>query len=280
MVNLMKRRWAMGRYLITMILACLFLIPSYVTGADAEPEVPRLFGTFSPKNGAWSEYAIFDKSSGKRTVMRMSIVGVEEDSYWYEVENREGGGRNIVKMLVKGDPNDPENIQRLIMKSGVNPAQEMPRDFVLMGRKMSSHMFEQRSGIPSSSSAKLKNVKTGEGSATVPAGTFDVSLHQIVDTTGKLYARYKFSENVHPFGIVASDAESSTMVLVGHGTGARSMINEEPGMMTQPPGMPEGMPRGMPPGMLPQAGQGPPPGQGPPNPIQQIPGMGRGYEPQ
>jgi hypothetical protein len=265
----------MGRYLTMVILTICFFIPSILSAAEAEEQrdIPRLFGTFSPKSGVWSEYAIFDKSTGKRSVMRMSIVGIEADTYWYEVENREGEGSNLVKMLVKGDPNDPENILRLIMKSGANPAQEMPRDFVLMGRRMASHMFEQRSGIPTSPTLNLKNIKTGVGSATVPAGTFDVSLHQIVDTAGKVYAEYKFSEDVHPFGVVTSDAESSTMVLAGHGTGAKSLITEEPTMMTQPPGMPEGMPRGMPPGM------GSLPGQGPRNPIQQIPGMGRGYEP-
>ena len=264
----------MGRYLTMVILTFCFFIPSIVTAAEAEEqrEIPRLFGTFSPKPGAWSEYAIFDKSTGMRSVMRMSIVGIEADAYWYEVENREGEGSNVVKMLVKGDPNDPENILRLIMKSGANPAQEMPRDFVLMGRRMASHMFEQRSGIPASPRLNLQNIKTGVGSATVPAGTFDVSLHQIVDTAGKVYADYKFSGDVHPFGVVTSDAESSTMVLVGYGIGAKSIITEEPTMMTQPPGMPEGMPRGLPPGM------GPLPGQGPRGAIQQIPGMGRGYE--
>ena len=265
----------MGRYLILVILASLFFPPSFLTAAGIEEQraVPRLFGTFSPKTGGWSEYAIYDKSTGKRTVMRMSIVGIEADAFWYEVENREGGGSNIVKMLLTGDPNDPENIQRLIMKSGANPAQEMPRDFVLMGRRMASHMFEQRSGIPSNPELKLENKKTGVGSAIVPAGTFDVSLHQIVDSAGKVYAEYKINTDVHPFGVVSSDAENATMVLVGYGTGAKSLITQEPTMMTRPPGMPEGMPMGMPPGM------GPMPGQGPGNPIRQIPGMGRGYEP-
>ena len=267
----------MGRYLITAILACLFFTPHSVLAAEAAKpfEVPRLFGTFAPSLGVWSEYALFDKATGKRTVMRMSIVSVEGDSYWYEVVNREAEGSNIVKMLVKGDPNDPENIQRLIMKSGTNPAQEMPRDFVLMGRRMASHMFEQRSGIPTSPKVELQNIQTGTGVATVPAGTFDVTLHQIVDTAGKVYADYKFSQEVRPFGVVASEAENTTMVLVGHGTGAQSLITEEPTMMTQPPGMPEGMPRGLPPGMAPPQGMGP--GSG--TDIKQIPGMSSGYEP-
>jgi hypothetical protein len=256
---------------------CLIVSPFLVSASEAEQpyQVPRLFGTFAPKPGVWSEYAIFDKATGRRSVMRMSIVGVEGDSYWYEVTNREGGGRNIVKMLVKGDPNDPENIQRLIMKSGENPAQEMPRDFVIMGRRMAGHMFEQRSGIPTSPTANLQNVRTGKGVVTVPAGTFDVELHQIVDSAGKVYGEYKFSREVGPFGVVASEAENTTMVLAGHGTGAKSLITEEPTMMTQPPGMPEGMPMGLPPGMAPPQGMGPGPGSD----IRQIPGMGTGYEP-
>jgi hypothetical protein len=264
----------MGRYLTTLILAGLLFLPAFLTAAETEKlrDVPRLFGTFSPKSGAWSEYAIFDKSTGKRTVMRMSIVGTEGDAFWYEVLNREGDGSNIIKMLVKGDPNDPENIQRLIMKSGDTPAQEMPRDFVLMGRRMATHMFEQRSGIPAKPTVNLQNIKTGEGSATVPAGTFDVSLHEIRDETGKVYAEFKFTEVVHPFGVVSSNAENSTMVLVGLGTGAKTLIIEEPTMMTQPPGMPAGMPRGMPPGMTPVP-------EGERGLIKQNPGMGRGYEP-
>jgi hypothetical protein len=267
----------MGRCLIAITLAGIFLNPFAVPAIEAEKpiEVPRLFGTFAPKNGDWSEYTIFDKATGKQAVMRMSIVGIEGNSYWYEVVNEEGEGRNIVKMLVKGDPNDPENIQRFIMKSGVNPAREMPRDFVIMGRKMASHMFEQRSGIPISPTVKLQNIKTGDGVATVPAGTFEVGLHQIVDMAGKVYAEYKFSQEVSPFGVVASDAGNTTMVLVNHGSGAESLITEEPEMMSQPPGMPKGMPRGMAPGMVPPQGTGPGPGNG----IKPIPGMGTGYEP-
>lgn len=266
----------MGRYLIMVTIACLILSPFFVSASEAEKplQVPRLFGTFAPKPGVWSEYAIFDKATGKRTVMRMSIVDVDGDSYWYEVVNREGDDSNIVKMLVMGDPSDPENIQRLIMKSGINPAQEMPRDFVLMGRRMAGHMFEQRSGIPTSPKANLQNVRTGEGVVTVPAGTFDVELHRIVDSAGIVYAQYKFSREVSPFGVVASEAENTTMVLVGHGTGAKSLITEEPTVMTQPPGMPEGMLMGMPPGMAPSPGMG----SGSRNEIRQIPGMGRGYE--
>lgn len=253
----------MGRYLLTVFVACLIFSPS--SASAAEPEKPgdavRFFGTFAPEPGAWSEYAIFDKATGDRTVMRLAIVGAEGDSYWYEVAYREGEGSSIVKMLVTGDPIDPENIQRLIMKSGIQAAREVDRDSVLMDRRKAGHLFEERSGIATGPQADLQNVKTGEEVVTVPAGTFDVELHQIVDTAGKVYGAYKFSREVHPFGVVASDAGNTILLLVGRGTGAMSLITEEPAMMTRPPGML--------PGMEP----------GPAIDIKRIPGMGTGYEP-
>ena len=261
----------MGRYLFSFLLFFMFVFPTvgWTESADVPSAVPRLFGTFLPKEGAWSQYTVTEKQTGRKTLMRMSIVGKVNGSYWYEVINDEEGARNIVKMLVKGDPNDPENIQRLIMQSGQGPAQEMPRDFVLMGRRMANHMFEQRSGIPSSQSASLKNEIVGKDELKVSAGTFSVTNHQIVDANGKVYAEYKFSKTIHPFGVVTSDTENTSMILLNHGTGAKSLITGTPAMMTQPPGMP----RGMPPGME------PPPDRGPGSEMRQLQGMGTGYEP-
>jgi hypothetical protein len=272
MVNLIKRRWAMGRYWTTVILVCFFFIPSFLTAAEID--APRLFGVFSPKPGAWSEYVILDKLTGQRSVMRISIVDIEADAYWYEVENREEGVSNIVKMLVTGDPGAPHNIQRLILRKGTSHAREIDLGFTPTGRRMASRIFEQWSGTPSGSTVNLRNTKTGAGAATVPAGTFDVSLHQIVDTAGKVYARYKFSEDVHPFGVVASDAGNAIMVLAGHGTGAESLITGKPTIIKPSSGMLEGMLLGMfqdmgsPRDMIPSPGTN----------IRQIPGMGRGYE--
>jgi hypothetical protein len=108
----------------------------------------------------------------------------------------------------------------------------------------------------------------------VSAGIFEVGLHQIVDTTGKVYAEYKYSQEVHPFGVVTSEAGNTTVVLVGHGTGANSHITEEPTIMTRLPGMADEMPREMVQGMSsPQSS-----GSGPGSNVRQLPGMGTGYE--
>lgn len=254
----------MFRYMVTAFLACLIAGPSSVTAAETEkpPGFVRLFGTFAPEPGAWSEYFILDKAKATRTVIRLSILGAARDSYWYEVVNGDGKDSNIVKMLVTGDPNDPGNIQRLIIKSGMNPAQEMDPDFVLMSRRLAGNMFERQSGIPTSPTLDLQNVKTGEEVVTVPAGAFDVELHRIVDKDGRVYAEYKLSRKVRPFGIVASEAGNITVLLAGHGIGATSFITEEPVMMSQPSG--KTPPQGM--------------GSGPGSTIKQIPGMGTGYE--
>ena len=99
----------MGRDAIAIILACLFINSSAVIASEAgkSPGAVRLMGIFAQKKGVWSEYALFDNFTGKRTVMRMSIVGVENDSYWYETIIKEGEGIKVVKMMITGDPIDP-----------------------------------------------------------------------------------------------------------------------------------------------------------------------------
>lgn len=234
------------------LCAAVLAVPSAARPAgpaDSIPEVPRLFGTFSPEAGVWSEYAVVEKESGKKSTMRMAIVGKEADSFWYEVLMDDGQHRNVIKMLVKGNPNDPNNIQRLIMKSGDNPATEMPKDFVAMGRKMAVHMFETRSGVPSDAPPGLRLEAGEKREVTVPAGKFMATQRRIIDAAGKVLATYDFDAAVRPFGVVTSQTDSSTMELLAHGNDAKSRITETPIPLTGPPGMPEGMPRGMPPGM-------------------------------
>ena len=259
----------MGRYLFPMILAGLLLNPFHaaVIQAQKSPEFARAFGAFAPKLGTWSEYAIFDKATGNRSVMRISVVSVEDDAFWYEMVNREAEDITLVRMLIKGDPGDPGNIKRLIMKTGAEPAREMDGDSLLVGRRTAGHMFEQRSGIPTGAGIQLKRIKTGEGTATVPAGTFTVSIFDIVDDKGMVYAKYKYSRDVRPFGIIASDAPGTTMVLAGHGSGAQSFLAQEAGMMTMPAEINEET--------VPGQDASPVPGHR----IRQIPGMGTGYEP-
>lgn len=243
-------RAPVAKWLLALLSAAALALPAAAADAPGRPSaIPRLFGTFTPKPGVWSEYSLTEKDSGRKTRMKMSVVGQEGDSYWYEVVNDDGGSRNVIKMLVKGNPNDPDNIQRQIIKSGESPAMEMARDFVVMGRKMAAMMFEKRSGVPAAGGEAVRVEEVGERELKVPAGTFKTKQQRILASDGKVLATNDYNAEVLPFGVVASDTETTAMELVGFGGDAKSVITEEAVPMTTPRGMPMGMPRGMPPGM-------------------------------
>jgi hypothetical protein len=235
--------------LFVAVPALLFAAVPFGAEAQAGKEPPRFFGIFATTVGAWSEYAVTESDTGKRSTMRNSIVGKEGDSFWYEVAITEDGVRNIIKMFLKGDPNNPENIQRLVMKNGEQPAQEMPREFVMMGRRMATTMFETRSGSSVVNQPNLKVEELGTEQVTVPAGTFTVTRNRILDAAGKGLANYDFNKDVLPFGVVRSETDKVKMELLAYGMDAASLIAEQPIMMKTPPGMPESNPRGNPPGM-------------------------------
>jgi hypothetical protein len=239
------------RSIVWFLTLSALLLPVVPVRAEAPvmKELPKFFGVFSTTLGAWSEYAVIESATGKKSTMRNAIVGKEGDSFWYEVAITENGTRNIIKMFLKGDPNNPENIQRLIMKSGDQPAQEMPREFVVMGRRMATVMFESRSGSSVGNQSNLKVEQVGTQKVTVPAGTFTVERNRIVDASGKVMATYDYSQDVPPFGVVRSETDAVKLELTAVGRDAVSLITEQPVMMKTPPGMPESNPRGKPPGM-------------------------------
>ena len=240
----------------TLKRSAVLLLPVILLGAaparaqaPSMREVPKFFGIFSSTVGGWSEYAVTEIESGKKSTMRNAIVGREGDSFWYEVAITEDGVRNIIKMFLKGDPNNPENIQRLIMKNGDQPAQEMPREFVVMGRRMATSMFETRSGSSVANQESLKAEEIGTREVVVPAGTFNAVQNRLVDSSGKILATYDYSKDVFPLGVVRSETDKVRIELVSHGRDAMSLITEQPVMMKTPPGMPDHNPRGKPPGM-------------------------------
>jgi len=243
--------------------SAVLLLPVLMAGslpvlAQAPPAnaPPKFFGVFATTVGGWSEYAVTETEGGKKSTMRNAVVGKEGDSFWYEVAITEGGVRNIIKMFLKGDPNNPENIQRLIMKNGDQPAQEMPREFVVMGRRMATTMFETRSGSSVVNQPNLKAEEMGTEQVTVPAGSFSVTRNRILDATGKVLATFDFNKDVLPFGIVSSKTDKVQIELIATGKDAVSQITEKPVMMKTPPGMPEANPRGKPPGMAAPAAGG------------------------
>ena len=164
------------------------------------------------------------------------------------------------------------------MKNGDQPAQEMPREFVVMGRRMATTMFQTRSGSSVVDQPDLKSEEMGVEQVTVPAGTYSATRNRIVDGAGKVLATYDFNKDVLPFGVVRSSTDKVTMELLATGKDAVSSITEQPVMMKTPPGMPETNPRGKPPGMEAPAARAPVPatgGYGSPAPAPATGGYGK-----
>lgn len=103
--------------------------------------------------------------------MKIAIVGKEGEAYWYETvieDQREG--RVITKMLISGDPGDPKQIKRMIVKMGNEPAMEM-----------SPQMMGQKAGRQD---PKVKAVDKGTETVKVPAGSFTAKRFQYQDPEG------------------------------------------------------------------------------------------------
>ena len=187
---------------------------------------PSFHGEFKPVVGGWSEYQMTSKREGT-TKMKVAIVDKEGDAYWYETV-MEGGrqGRNIVKMLVSGDPGDTKNVKRMIVKTGNDPAMEMPVEMMQQSSK--------------GQEAKGKVIDKGTETIKVPAGTFKTQHSQYQDAEG--VADTWVYKDVSPYGMIKSVSKDTEMVLIGYGTGARTLITETPQKFEMPQ-MPERRPR-------------------------------------
>jgi len=190
---------------------------------------PSFYGEFKPVIGGWSEYQMTSKREGT-TKMKVAVVGKEGDAYWYETV-MEGGreGRTVMKMLVSGNPEDQKNIKRMIIKQGNEPAMEMPVG--MMGQQSKGQ------------EAKGKLIDKGTETIKVPAGTFKTQHSQYQDAEGVVDTwMYK---DISPYGMIKSQSKDMEMVLVGYGTGAKTLITETPQKfeMPQMPQIPEGRPR-------------------------------------
>jgi hypothetical protein len=179
---------------------------------------PRFYTDFKPVAGGWSEYEMTTKS-GEPSKMKIAIVDKEGDGYWYETV-MEGGrqGRNIVKMLVSGNPGESKNVKRMIMKTGNRPAMEMPVE-----------MMQQSSR---GQEPKGKIIDKGNETIKVPAGSFSTKHMQYQE--GENVVDTWVYKEVSPYGVIKSQSKDLEMVLIGYGTGAKTLITETPQKFEMP----------------------------------------------
>lgn len=199
------------------VIPILFSLP-FVTPVDAQTSGPRFYSEFKPVVGGWSEYQVTTKGSTP-SKMKIAIVGKEGEAYWYETVV-EGGreGRTIMKMLVSGNPEDQKNIKRMIIKQGNESAMEMPVQMM------------QQSSKSQAQSGKV--IDKGTETIKVPAGTFTAHHLQHQDSGG-LSDTWVYKD-ISPYGMIKSQSKDQEMVLIGHGTGAKTQITETPQRFEMP----------------------------------------------
>jgi hypothetical protein len=183
-----------------------------------------------PASGVWSEYRMVG-GEGNGATMRIAVVGTERHAdttyLWLEFAARgfpmggeEGAADSLTminKMLVADFGAGMGAARSHVIKIGTAPAMEMPAHGVPGGAPGTSSMEEcQDSRV------------VGWESVTVPAGTFRALHLRDADNKGDTW----ISADI-PFGMVKAatgddPSDSGRMVLVAHGTGARSQITETP----------------------------------------------------
>jgi hypothetical protein len=201
------------------------LLSAPLVDASAFGPGPNLWGDleFKPVVGHWAEYQMTPEGE-KPMTMRVSIVGQEDDDYWYEtIMTTDKGEKVITKMLVSGDPKSKENTKRMIIKSGDEPAMEMPVQMMQMMGGMDEPEPEDEL---EDEAPETEMVDLGVESVEVPAGTFDAHHWQL--TSEDMVFDAWISSEVGPYGVVRSAADEFEMILLSHGDDAVSLITETP----------------------------------------------------
>ena len=205
------------------VLSILCLVP-LGSAQFGKGRGPKFYSDFKPVVGGWSEYQMTGKGE-QPSKMKIAIVGKEGDAYWYEtVMETKQEGRMISKMLVSGNPEDQKNMRRMIVKMGNEPAMEMPIQMMQASKDQGQ---------------KGKIIDKGKESIKVPAGTFTAQHMQYQD--GEIVVDTWVYKDVSPYGMVKSQSKEFEMVLLGYGTGAKTLITETPQKfeMPQMPQMPQ-----------------------------------------
>jgi hypothetical protein len=212
--------------------AALLLVLATPAAAQDKEQLCREVQNRAMRVGQWASYSwTGGRSDG--TTMRFAIVGTEERAgtpyYWYEmtiVDPKRGAkGTTIMQMLVPGLAYQAGGLRAMVMKSGTEPAMRMPEQMILM---MGSRIAPNVAAEIARGCQEMDVV--GWEQVTVPTGTLR-ALHFRHPREGtEAWVRPELY-----FGLVkVVMKDGSTMVLTGHGAGAKSSITETPRAMMGP----------------------------------------------
>jgi hypothetical protein len=218
-------------HLALMVAVVFFLGQTQLSYAQL-PGMPKLYGEFKmPQVGAYVTYKVFYTKNNTERETKLSIVGKEkspngEDLYWFEQQETDPktGDVTIVKMLISGSPQDIKTMHRMIMKSGKEPAQELPQDLIQMINQAPTAKKE-------ADQPKIKNL--GIEKVKIKNETVDCT-HMRYTSKDKSTADVWNNAKVPLFGMVKSTTADATFEMVGYGTDAVSAIKEQPKVMEFP----------------------------------------------
>jgi hypothetical protein len=213
------RRWS-GLVALALVLATAVGSQGFglKSGAGA-----KIYADFKPVVGAWAEYLM-------PMTMRLAIVGKEGEFFWYEtVMTMKEQGRMVTKMLVSGNPQETQNVKRMILKSGEDPAIEMPIQAPA----------EPKSKTDTPKQPEGTLVNKGSEMVTVPAGTFKADHY--VYTQDEIVVDSWVAPDIGPYGMAKTLTKDMEMVLTAYGTDATTLITETPQKFEMPK-LPFGLP--------------------------------------
>ena len=194
--------------------------------------MPKLYEEFKmPEVGAYVTYKVIYTKNKAERIITLSFLGKEkseegEDLYWFEQKETDPktGNMNIMKMLISGNPQKPGTIHRMIVKSGKDPASELPQAIVQMINQIPSQKTEAEK-------PKIKNLGTEKmkiKDETLKCVHFQYSSKD--KTTEDVWTNAK----VPLFSLVKSTTSEATWELLEYGTDAVSAIKEKPGVLEIP----------------------------------------------
>ena len=183
--------------------------PVMAARGGSEMGPPAFEGVWQPVVGSGAVYDV-QQAGDPAMVMEMDVVGQEAGGYWVETRMTQPGEMTSKMLMVEGV------IKRMIVKSGTEPAMEMPA------------MMLQPSGPQTD--LKDRGTLIGTESITTAAGTFTCE-HYRVGTGGEVSDAW-INATISPYGLVKMSKPGMNLVLTRVVTGATTRITEEP--MTMP----------------------------------------------
>jgi len=178
-----------------------------------------------PEKGAYVTYKVIYTKNKAERIITLSFMGKEkseegEDLYWFEQKetNPKTGNVNIMKMLISGNPQVIGTIHRMIVKSGKDPASELPQALVQMINQTPSQKTEAEK-------PKIKNL--GSEKVKIKDKTLECT-HLQYNSKDKTTEDVWTNTKVPLFSLVKSITPEATWELFEYGTDAVSAIKEKP----------------------------------------------------